>query len=275
MDRIAKTLILALSGLALTGTSAVVSGDTPENPYRVIAERNAFDLKPYQEPPAPKVPEAPVADLKLSGFTRIGNIKRVFLVGMNPKEPGRLIYYEMEERVSQDGIEVLEIDELNGKAKIRRGGADLELSYEKNGMSPTKTPAAAPAQPNSVHGAAGVTRPGMPGNPNQPYSGPVIVGKNHPAANPSSPYFQPASSTANLAAQAAANPVDTSRSGLRQIPTRQVRTAPPLQTSNLSAEEQVILMEAQRMKAAQQGMALPPTPGLPSLPGGAPGIPSP
>ena len=224
-------------------------------------------MKPYQEPPGPKVPDAPLTDLKLSGFTKIGNIKRVLLVGMNPKEPGRLVYYEIEERVSQDGIEVLEIDELNGKAKIRRGGAELELSYEKNGMSPTK----APAQPNPAPGAAGFGRPGMPGAANPPNNGPVIVGKNNTAANPS-PNFQPASSTAGYGVPGAANPVDTSRSGLRQIPTRQVRTAQPV--NNLSAEEQVILLEAQRMKAAQQGMLLPPTPGLPSFPslGGAPGF---
>ena len=36
MDRIGKTLILALGGLVLTGTPGVVFGDTPENPYRVI-----------------------------------------------------------------------------------------------------------------------------------------------------------------------------------------------------------------------------------------------
>ena len=35
------------------------------------------------------------------------------------------------------------------------------------------------------------------------------------------------------------------------------------QQSNLSAEEQVVMMEAQKMKAAQSGIPLPPTPGLP------------
>ena len=122
MDRIGKTLILALGSLVLAGTSGVVSADTPENPYRVIAERNAFDLKPYQEPPGPQKPPDALTDLKISGFTKIGNIKRLLLVGMNPKEPGRLVYYEIEEKVTQDGIEVLEIDPLNGRAKIRRGG---------------------------------------------------------------------------------------------------------------------------------------------------------
>jgi len=273
MDRIGKTLILALGSLVLTGSSAVVFADTPENPYRVIAERNAFDLKPYQEPPGPpKAPDA-LTDLKLSGFTKIGNIKRLLLVGMNPKEPGRLVYYEIEEKVTQDGIEVLEIDELNGRAKIRRGGGlEIELSYEKNGMSPTKVPAPANPTPGAP-GAPGVPRPGMPAAANPPHSGPVIVGKNNPAANPS-PYFQPAANPASLAVPGAATPADTSRSGLRQIPTRQVRTAPPAQPpNNLSSEEQVILLEAQRMRAAQQGTLLPPTPGLPSLPGGAPGVP--
>jgi hypothetical protein len=102
--------------------------------------------------------------------------------------------------VTQDGIEVLEIDELNGRAKIRRGAAEVELSYEKNGMSPTKVPAA-PAQPNPAPGAGGVPRPGMPGAQNQPNNGPVIVGKNNQAANPS-PYFQPAANPASFAAPA-------------------------------------------------------------------------
>jgi len=275
MDRIGKSLILALGGLVLTGMPGSVSGDTLENPYRVIAERNAFDLKPYVEPPEKKPPEAPVTDLKLSGFTKIGNIKRVLLVGMNPKDPGHLIYYEIEERVSQDGIEVLEIDELNGRAKIRRGGgAELELSYEKNGMSPTKVAAPGPPQPNPAPGAPGFGRPGTPGAANPPNSGPVIVGKNNPAASPS-PYFQPAASSANFAVPGTGNPVDASRSGLRQIPTRQVRT-PTQPPNNLSAEEQVILMEAQRLKAERQGMVLPPTPGLPPVPspGGAPVAPN-
>ncbi|MBI3417398.1 MAG: hypothetical protein HY043_19060 [Verrucomicrobia bacterium] len=264
MKPIAPSIALTLSGLIAAGVPFVVFADVAQNPYKVISARNGFDLKPPPPPPSSDTtpPPPPKSDLKFTGISKIGNVKRAHIASADPKKAGQLTFFDIEEGASQDGIEVVEIDMATASVKIRNGGIESVLTFEKNAISPAK-PGVVPLNP--IPPTPGQPVPG--GTASQPNNGPVIVGARNNPNTPSPTFAQPVP-TVNPGMPGAAVGSSTSGStGLRSIPSRNVRTAPSNPPNNLSAEEQVILLEAQRQRAAQRGIELPPTPGIPSIPG--------
>ena len=265
MKSIASSIAVTAGILMTANLAWLASAEVTENPYKVISARNGFDLKPPPPPPPTdfKPIEPPKSDLKFTGISKIGDVKRVQMASVDPKKLGQFTYYDIQEGASQDGIEVLDIDMNAASVKIRNGGIESVLTFEKNAISPAKP------------GGPGMALP-MPGNPGHPFlggapsnpaTGPVIVGAKTPTAPPTFATPIPAANTGSTTggSQGAGS------TGLRSIPSRNVRTAPSNPPNNLSAEEQVILLEAQRQRAAQRGVELPPTPGIPALPPPVPG----
>jgi hypothetical protein len=168
-------------------TAAVGIGADSENPYQGIVDRNVFGLKP---PPPPGKPEEKKVDLPpitLTGMTTILGNKRAL---MNIQPPGKPLQSFILAEGQRDGdLEVLEIDEKSGTVKVNQSGTVLSINFEKNG---SKLPAAV---------AAPVVNPlmpnGNPGLPPQPTAIPYVPTGNTPS------------------------------SGLKTIPTRQLRLPPP------------------------------------------------
>jgi hypothetical protein len=266
MERTRATVVQRLSYFTLASGIIVANADTPDHPYKVISVRNAFDLQAPTPPPEVKLPEQTKVDkLKFVGISKIGNVRRAHVVAPNPS--GGYFYYDLEEGVTRDGITVLQIDEAKESVKISNAGTELTLTEKDSFTSPkiagtptvpTLPGAPPPGSPGSPQGRAlQIPAPTTTASANAASAGPTIVSRNS-GANPSSPPALPGAGYNPAATLNAA----TAPSSLRSIPTRAVRTVPTPQ-SNLSAEEQVVMMEAQKMKAAQSGIPLPPTPGLP------------
>jgi hypothetical protein len=273
MERTRATLARRLSYLTLASGIIVANADTPDHPYKVISVRNAFDLLPPSAPPEVKPPEqAKVDKLKFVGISKIGGVRRAHIVA--PIPAGGYFYYDLEEGVTRDGITVLQIDEASETVKISNAGTELTLTEKDSFTSPkiagvptlpTPPGAPPPGSPGSptarpLH----IPTPTSPGSANATATsaGPTIVSRNS-GANTSSATPLPGAGYNPAASMNAGRVADANApSSLRSIPTRSVRTVPTPQ-SNLSPEEQVVMMEAQRMKAAQSGIPMPPTPGLP------------
>src|SRR5439155_13593885 len=138
---------------------------------------------------------------------------------------------------------------------------------EKNSFNSPKT-AGAPPGPGGITplalpapGGPNLSRPGVPPTSasTAAAAGPTIVGRNAGANTTSAAPlpgagYNPATAFNNNQPRTAET---GGSSGLRSIPSRAVRTAPATPQSNLSPEEQVIMIEAQRLKAAQAGIPLP------------------
>lgn len=181
--------IFCLTTLTILIILANGYGDSELSKYSAIVQRNAFNLR---EPEPPKPPEAPPpsVSVKLTGITTLLNTKRVFLV---VQEQGKQPESKMLQQGDKDGpIEVVEIDEINGKVKIINSGKEQVLDFEKDGIKPPTSPANQPPRPNpAVPGAMplpGAVPASMPGTgvPTgaPPLPGAVIPGAPNPSANP-------------------------------------------------------------------------------------------
>ncbi len=216
--------------------------------YQTIVDRNPFGLNPPPPPPPLEtVSNTPPANIKITGFATIFGKKRAFFV-IQPKDAKEMPQYiNLAEGEREGVLEIVNIAEENGEARIKNAGVEMVLSLQNNGMNPAKI-------------APGVTQAPVP----QPPPAPVVVGGSPQAAaqpkagNPASPVFDPASSPSVVvnytppapqggapaapvtasgmpqptpAEQAAANhppgaTAQPSRTGMRTIQTRTLRLAP-------------------------------------------------
>ena len=141
MKSIASSIAVTAGILMTANLAWLASAEVTENPYKVISARNGFDLKPPPPPPPTdfKPIEPPKSDLKFTGISKIGDVKRVQMASVDPKKPGQFTYYDIQEGASQDGIEVLDIDMNAASVKIRNGGIESVLTFEKKCDQPRKT----------------------------------------------------------------------------------------------------------------------------------------
>lgn len=139
-------LLLVVLGCAVASVRADAVGD-----YKVILDRNPFNLK---APPPP--PQAPVTaptetptDYKLSGITALFNPPRAMFV--NEAIPGKPEYLSLSEGQRQGNLEVLPggIDVKAGIVLVKISGKEQPMSFEKNGL---KAPVGPPV----------MTAPGVP-----------------------------------------------------------------------------------------------------------------
>jgi hypothetical protein len=251
MKRVVTTTIGLLSLVALTMEARAIVGDTTENPYHAIVERNVFDLK-KPDPPAAltNAPATPPPNVKLTGITTVlGPKKALFMVkdvdtpGKPPNKEESVILREGER---QGALEVLEINEKAETVRIKNDGTVSVLTFEK-----AKLPSAPAVQPTAM--AGGPTQPRIPtfvppqaGNPGY---NPQVTPTSYPIV-PNNP-------------GAAANNYNN---GLSSIPTRTLRTGQD-EANNMSAEEATTLalanQQANQDKIARGEMPpLPPPPGM-------------
>jgi hypothetical protein len=220
-----KIMICALAGLTFaSGAKALV---TEPSPFRGIVERNVFGLKPITPTvSAPAVPPAPPSKITLNGITTILGNKRALLSVQAPGKP--VESFILAEGQRDGGVEVKTIDEKNGSIEVDNHGVAQTISFKDDGakLSPTAAPP-----------------PSLP---------PVTPHVNFPHIPP------PAGNNA-----------------MRVIPTRTMRVPTPPSSSppnagigggavnnlasqaqfqnHITPEDQVIMIEAQRMKLQQEG----------------------
>ncbi len=253
MKAFSKPLMIT-AGCVSVALSLSATVSNPDNPYAVIAVRNAFSLKP---PPvvAPEPPPDPVkaaSNIQLNGITYYDGKKRVSLAiteaGKANKE-----YKTLLEGERSGPLEILEINEKDWKVKVRNAGQLAVLSFETNGnKTPSPPPPINPANPG-IPLPGGIPAPAgaQPGNPgvrpaatDNMRSVPSRSLRIPPSAGTSSGISLPTNRTA----------VDTASTTSRPIQ----------QNQNVSAEESVVNMAlAPAVNAKAGGPPLPPLPPLP------------
>jgi len=250
MSSVRKPVALGFSGLLL---ACAVQADVTalnDSPYKVILDRNAFNLKDPPTPPpvTPTNPPVPPANIKLTGVSTNREGKKAWLMipAAPPKTPNPQ-YLSLAEGEKQGEIEVLEINEREATVKIRNAGVPAELNFKDNGLA---TPAAPPVLPGA------------------------------PGANPgirtatATPYVVPPPAPVNTVAS---HQAEAANAALRTIPARNIRTAPieavaqPVVQGQPVAQPQgdgdaavqYIKMKAQEEQSRRDGKPYPPVPPLP------------
>jgi len=233
-------------------------------PYEAIVSRNAFGLKP---PPKPadsiKTPEPVSADIKLQGITTILGRPQVLLSVKHPGQPGKPVSEEslvLNEGQRDGDVVAVKIDVAQGIVMLKNGNASLTLSMKEDAEKPT--PGAMPVVPGAVH-PPGLARPVIPGvSPSAagstlraPANSGVTTfgGTETHAAVPTLP-------TRTLRTGNVTPGLPNSLPGLGNSPAGSHAYQPP--NSNLSADEQMALIELQRASSqgSPAGSLLPPLP---------------
>lgn len=164
---------------APAGTAATSEG----HPYRQIALRNAFGIKPPPPPPPPTPPPTnpPVSlPIFLTGFSLIKGVKKAYLVVNRPgaKTPD---YLTASEGDDFDGLKVLAIDPRKETVRVINGTTEATLNFKDNGMKASAAPAAPLPGPGAVPNApGGIPQPRQLGAPAAGTSagGPTIIGRS-------------------------------------------------------------------------------------------------
>jgi hypothetical protein len=220
----------------LSGRSLRAGAAPSANPYAPIVTRNVFALVPIPVNTGPEVPADPPPKITPNGIMTIfGKLQVLFKVSENlPGQPPKDDSFVMSEGDRQDDIEVQKIDEKAAVITFNNHGVVQELPL-------VATTAAIPSP-------SGLGRPALPYgrfNPNNR----VPLGYN-------SPYSRPPDNPANAIPTPAPPPVTDAAPSAPVAPAEPAQPAMPL-------EQQVIMIEAQRMDMIQKGdptaVIMPPT----------------
>jgi len=121
-------------------------GETNENPYQKITERNAFELTDKEPaPPLPPAEKIVAPSIFLTGISRWKGTQKVHLVLRKTGEPDKFVSLGVNEK--QYDIELKKI--LLDSAIISSDGDDQLLSFEKNGLPTVITKPAATKRSSS------------------------------------------------------------------------------------------------------------------------------
>lgn len=237
-------LALAALGMAVASAPAVDLATTA-NPYTTVVTRNIFGLVPIPtNPPVEVAPPEPPIKITPNGIMSIfGRVQVLFKTPgkAKPGQPVKEESYVMSVGERQDEIEVLAINEKDGKVKFNNHGMVQELALVVAANVPSPVVGGGPG------GVAGIPRvPGMVPLPAGATSaeGGARFGRTTRGKNvTSSEDLAPANSSLGSSAGAGANNSSA---------------------ANLSPEAQIIMIEANRaatQDAVNQGFMppLPPT----------------
>ncbi len=248
--------------------------DARENPYQRIVEVNAFRLLPKPPPPPPPDPNPPAAPpvtIMLTGISTLNGPPKVLLeitdaLTKKIDRPPPLLVGE-----KQGAVEIVSIDPDKGAVTIKNSGSAMTLTFEKNGIKPT---GAAPAPVAMIQppmtGAVPVPFPGNTlSSPGAVHGGGNVVmagdSSSTPArGNPSTGFINP-----NPAFSSGLIPPRPTRGVLTSGDNNNYNPNAPRQ---LTREEAILVIEAQRANPNRVGPPLPPTP---LTPPGSPGAPTP
>lgn len=283
----------AVVGLAmlLSGWAMAASGDTAENPYAVIAARNAFDLREIKdEPKAPEPvvePETEDVDVTLTGFSEIKGVKRAYFMVPDSENPGRFHYYSLKENEGSGPIsKVLNIDNENGKVQIQRNNRLMALNLEEHGFKPNQARNLAQNRGRRGSPQRTIVRPSnnrpTPNAQRTSSNGPRIISRG--GATNFDSNDQNSGNDRNANSRAAQvrdrmnqtyglnNDGDSTTAGsLRSIPVRRMRGSNnrlelnPIERTT-SAEERAAMALVQKEQLEQQGIPVPPLPFGPNAP---------
>jgi hypothetical protein len=249
MKGLVKITVCVASGLLLN--VSLRAGSVPtDNPYGTIVARNVFGLNP-PGPAAPVVEGDPPPKITPNGIMSIfGQLQVLFKVAPKPNQPGaKEESYVLSEGQQQDDIEVTHIDEKAGLITFNNHGTVQEIPLANTPASGPTAPAGTPSVPNFP----------MPNGGNIPSR----FGGGRPFGGPGG----------RLGGQGRADNPNNGLNGLgggptlNTIPTRggyTPQTTAPQPQNNLTAEEQMVVVAAQHLKAQQEGnpasIIFPPTP---------------
>jgi hypothetical protein len=163
MKRGGKAEFCVLMGVLLSTSAMAVTSAGAENPYNAIIERNVFNLHAPPPPinPADLIKETPPPKITLTGITTILGQKKTFLT-IPPIKPGTPPESMMlAEGQAMNEIEVKRIDEKAGIVEVMNHGRPQTLDFEHDGVKPSGAPSggvpqtmamptAAPPPPNVV-----------------------------------------------------------------------------------------------------------------------------
>ncbi len=237
--------VVILSAILLSVATAPAL--TEANPYTAIVGRNTFALKP---PVATAVPVAtvttPPPNVSLQGISTIlGRAQALLKIKIAPKPPdaAKELSLVMDVGQREGDVEVLSIDPATGTVNLSNQGSPLTLNIK---------------------------------DADKPAAGPAIVASGNPmplvgaGARPSSPPI-PTPATQNLSIPTYQKSTDSTLppvQALPALPSRPIRgAAQPTTQNNLSAVEQAVIMEVERIRTkdlVKQGKypPLPPIPGV-------------
>ena len=240
----ARFLILPAAGLIFSAAVRAQDLAAPANPYTALVTRNIFGLVPIPpaEPPPPP-PVDPPPKITPNGIMSIfGKYQVLFKTpgkvkaGQPPKEES----YVMGEGDRQDDIAVMKIDDKAGMVTFDNHGViqELPLVVAQNVGAPAApgAPGSVPVPPSATPGTGGFGggRFGRAARPNKNVTSSADVAPSPGAENPTAPVNS--------------NP----------------QIYQPANIENIRPEDQVILIEAQRLKYQQENNPianlLPPTP---------------
>jgi len=228
------------------------SGATSESPYNAIIERNVFNLHAPPPPvnPADLIKKTPPPKITLTGITTILGQKKTFLTLPAIKPGAAPESMMLAEGQAYNEIEVKRIDEKAGVVEVVNHGETQTLDFDQNGAKPTGAP------------------PMAPGMPLQPTA--------MPAPPPANVMPMPAQGTAIRPLRSLAPRSDLNNNNNNGFggATGAGNVNPQSQQNTMTPEEQVALIEIQRVKYRQENnpihALLPTTELTPEINGQAP-----
>jgi hypothetical protein len=223
-----KTEICLAIGVLLSASAIAATSEGTDTPYSAIVERNVFNLHAPPPPinPADLIKKTPPPKLTLTGITTILGQKKTFLT-IPPVKPGTPPEsYMLAEGQAQDEIEVKRIDEKAGVVEVVNHGESQTLDFDHDGVKPAGGPAG--GAPRAIS---------MP-----PPAPPPANVSTLPAPTPIRPLrsLSPRSDNNN-----------NNNSGFGGGASANIN--PQGQQNTLTPEEQVALIEIQRVKLRQEG----------------------
>jgi hypothetical protein len=155
-------LMKTFSFCFLAGMAVYTAALASENPFQEITERNVFGLRPVpvriRESPLP--PPEPRAEIKLTGIATLLGDPEVFLQVVDPKTKKRQSLPGLKTGERFGDIVILAVDADDGIVRVRDGGEEQTLDFERNGIKRSELPAVVPIRPLP----AVTWRPAVPGN---------------------------------------------------------------------------------------------------------------
>jgi hypothetical protein len=153
-------ILLATQAMAANGHRVGIPRiNAGDNPYKVIVDRNVFDLKDPPPPPPPDPTNAPPPNVELTGIMSVlGEKQALFMVQDAPspgKQPKLAESFILTVGQREGPLEVLAIDEKSKKVKIKNDGIVSTITFE------TKTKTSGPMRGQPANAASF----GKPPNP--------------------------------------------------------------------------------------------------------------
>ena len=258
--RVALPLWCVCIGIVVLCLSAVAV-DTGANPYQPIIDRNVFGLKPPVQATNPVPEEIKPTKVQLIGLANMFGKKTAIIKFVEPPKPNQPVPQEplvLSEGEAAQDIEVIEIDEKAGLAKILNKGKPVTLDIKDyaatlpGSSGGTPQPGAKPGPQPTLPRMASVQPQRQPGLP-------VPAPATQPQPVRPTPQAMPSQSQSSPDAQAHSGGVlavhgqpgtggGLAVSTAPSIPQRPVRTPEPPQ---IPYEEQVLMIELERERTRE------------------------